>query len=309
MKPLGFIIITYNRAADTLELLRNIRQLDKADELLQEVIILNNNSAADYGEVKKYIAAEQGFPFLFIESKENLGVAKGRNHAIQFSKAPILILLDDDAVLQNKDALIQVINAFNNPPDDKRFANRPPAIVSFKVLYYDTLQMQVNALPHKNFKKYHNKNSFYTYYYAGGAHAIKREVLNEAGNYPEDFFYGMEEYDLSYRVLDKGYSIIYSDKIVMLHKESPLGRKPTHEKLKMMWVNKCTVAWRYLPKKYFFSTAIMWSAEFLRKAGFDFGTWFKGWKEIFTIAGKVKRKTLSRQTLNYLKDCEGRISY
>jgi GT2 family glycosyltransferase len=309
LKPLSFIIITYNRPDDTLELLQNIRQLEKAEELLQEIIIVNNNSAADYSPVKNYITSQTGFPFQFIESKENLGVAKGRNYAIQFATAPILILLDDDAVLQNKDALMQVINAFENPPADSRFTNRMPAIVSFKVLYYDTLQMQVNALPHKQFDKYKNKPAFYTYYYAGGAHAIKREVLQQAGNYPEDFFYGMEEYDLSYRILDKGYSIIYSDKIVMLHKESPQGRKPTHDKLKMMWVNKCTVAWRYLPEIYFFSTAMLWSLEFFRKAGFDFSTWFKGWKEIFAIPKKVKRQAIKIETLQYLNETNARIWY
>lgn len=309
LKPLSFIIITYNRPKDTLELLQNIRGLDKAEDLLQEVIILNNNSAASYDEVKDYIASQSHFPFQFIYSTENLGVAKGRNYAIQFATAPILILLDDDAVLQNKDALIQVINAFENPPADNRFANRKPAIVSFKVLYYENLQMQVNALPHKQFDKYKNKSFFYTYYYAGGAHAILREALNQAGNYPEDFFYGMEEYDLSYRLLDKGYSIFYSDKIVMLHKESPLGRKPTHEKLKMMWVNKCTVAWRYLPKKYFFSTAIMWSIEFIRKAGLDFKTWVEGWKEIIKIPKKINRTAVKKETIVYLKETKARVWY
>lgn len=309
MKPLSFIIITYNRPEDTLELLQNIRGLDRAEELLQEVIILNNNSVADYTEVKNYTASQSPFPFQFIDSTENLGVAKGRNYAIQFATAPILILLDDDAVLQNKDALIQVVNAFETVPKDNRFINRKPAIVSFKVLYYENLQMQVNALPHKKFDSYKDKPWFYTYYYAGGAHAILREALNEAGNYPEDFFYGMEEYDLSYRLLDKGYSIIYSDKIVMLHKESPLGRKPTHEKLRMMWVNKCTVAWRYLPKKYFFSTAIMWSIEFIRKAGVDFRTWFKGWKEILHIPHTVSRTPVKEKTLNYLKETEARVWY
>ena len=44
-----------------------------------------------------------------------------------------------------------------------------------------------------------------------------------------------------------GYSIAYSDKMVMLHKESPLGRKTKKEKMAMLWINKSKVAWRYLP--------------------------------------------------------------
>jgi GT2 family glycosyltransferase len=122
-------------------------------------------------------------------------------------------MLDDDAVLQNKDSLQNLITEFKENNTEK-----PKAIVSFKVLYYDNLQMQKNALPHKHFEEYKNRSFFETYYYAGGAHAIKREVIDKLGQYPADFFYGMEEYDLAYRILDAGYSIVYSDKIVMLHK-------------------------------------------------------------------------------------------
>src|SRR4029078_4153900 len=169
---------------------------------------------------------------------------------------------------------------------------RNTAIVSFKVLYYDTLTMQRNALPHKKYNKYKDRRSFYTYYYAGGAHAIKKEVLEQIGHYPEDFFYGMEESDLSYRIIDKGYSIQYNDSIVMLHKESPLGRKPTSEKLRMMWVNKSKVAWRYLPKIYFYSTALLWSCQYLKKTGFNLTHYFRAWKAIRAIPANESRRKM-----------------
>jgi glycosyltransferase involved in cell wall biosynthesis len=52
MKPISFIIITYNRANDTLELLQNISSLNSAATLLQDVILVNNASTDDYSEVK-----------------------------------------------------------------------------------------------------------------------------------------------------------------------------------------------------------------------------------------------------------------
>ena len=304
MKPLSFIIITYNRPADALALLQNISQLDEASALLQEIILVNNASTDSYSEVKEFINTKTDLPFKYYDAPENLGVAKGRNYALQKSTAPILIMLDDDAVLQNKDALVNLVKEFNN-----QNTYRPKAIVSFKVLYYDTLQMQVNALPHKRFGEYKDKSFFETYYYAGGAHAIKREVIDQSGSYPEDFFYGMEEYDLGYRVLDAGYSITYCDKIVMLHKESPTGRTTKKEKLRMMWVNKSKVAYRYLPKKYFYSTAFMWSLQYLRKTGFDIKGFFIGWKEIKQIRKTEKRNTLGTSTLKYLKEVKARLWY
>lgn len=303
MKPLSFIIITYNRPQDTLELLQNISQLQNAAELLQDVIVVNNASTDDYSLVKDFHPAH--IPILYIEANENLGVTKGRNFALQYAKGEIIIFLDDDAVLQNADALVNVLEAFKKPG----FENRPVGIVSFKILYYDSLQMQKNGLPHKKFEQYKDKGEFFTYYFAGGAHAIKRNVLNEVGNLPAEFFYGMEEYDLSYRILDNGYCIKYDNSIVMLHKESPLGRKPRSDKQRMMWVNKTKVAYRYLPKIYFYSTAIMWSIEYLMKAGFDVPGWFEGWKQIFRIPRKERRTKLKASTMEYLRKVDARLWY
>jgi GT2 family glycosyltransferase len=304
LKPLSFLIITYNRPGDMLALLQNISTLDRAAELLEEIIVVNNASTESYMDVRTYIAANPGLPFRYFDAPDNLGVARGRNYGLMKGTAPIVILLDDDAVLQNKDALVNLVNEF-----ELENSSRPKAIVSFKVLYYQTLQMQVNALPHKRFHTYKDKPFFETYFYAGGAHAIRRNAIEKVGQYPVDFFYGMEEYDLSYRLLDAGYSIVYSDKIVMLHKESPLGRKPKNEKLRMMWVNKSVVAYRYLPKRYFYSTAFMWGLQYLRITGFNLGGFLKGWKEVFAIPGKEKRTPISPATKEYLSSVRARLWY
>ncbi len=305
MKPISFVIITYNRVADTLELLENIISLDEAEALLQDIIVVNNASKDDYTVVKQFVAANQQLPYHYINAPENLGVTKGRNFALQYAQGDIVIFLDDDAVLQNKDALIQTVQSFEQSEKDQR----PVAIVSFKVLYYQNLQMQQNALPHKQFHQYKNKDHFYTYFFAGGAHAIKKKVLVEVGCLPEAFFYGMEEYDLSYRLIDEGYAIKYDAAIVMLHKESPLGRKPRTDKQRMMWVNKSIVAYRYLPILYFFTTAIMWSFEYLRKTGFDVKGFFKGWALVFRIPTTQKRKPLKSSSLSYLENVGARLWY
>lgn len=287
-----------------LELLENISSLHRAADLLEEVIVINNASTGDYSAVKNFISSHTALPIRYFDAPENLGVAKGRNFALQKGKAPLIIMLDDDAVLQNKDCLVNLVQEF-----EQKNTLKPKAIVAFKVLYYDTLQIQPSAFPHKRLYEYRDKQRFETYYYAGGAHAIKREVLEKLGGYPDDFFYGMEEYDLAYRVLDAGYNIVYSDKIVMLHKESPLGRNPKKEKLQMMWVNKSKVAWRYLPKKYFYSTAILWSLQYLKETGFYLPGFFSGWKKIFSITSAEKRARVSKATLEYLKKLKARLWY
>lgn len=305
MKPLSFVIITFNRPDDTLELLQNISGLNEAATLLQDVIVVNNASSSDYTAVKEYAANHTAIPFQYIDAPSNLGVTKGRNFALQFAKGEIIIFLDDDAVMGNADALQQVVRSFQGEGVD----HRPIGIVSFKVVYYDTGDMQVNGLPHKRYSEYKDKQEFFTYYFAGGAHAIRRKVLEEVGNLPEEFFYGMEEYDLSYRVLEKGYCIKYDASIIMRHKESPLGRKPKADKLRMMWVNKAKVAWRYLPSLYFATTALLWSFQYLRETGFHLGGYFTGWKQVFGIPRKERRTPLSVATIRYLEKVRARLWY
>jgi len=299
MNKIAIIIITYNRPADMLALAMNIEKLSSQKELLEEVIIVNNNSTESYDEVISFIEEHPSTPFKFIESKENLGVSRGRNFAIEQSKAPILVLIDDDAEFQDTDVL-QCIN-------DAVIENPKAGILAMKILYFQNRQLQVNAFPHKSFEKRKHIKSFYTYYFAGCGNIIIKEVFDKVGSFPTDFFYGMEEYDLSYRVIDAGYTIKYIANIVLLHKESPEGRQTKSDKLRGMWINKTKVAWRYLPFYCYFTTAIMWAMFFLIKSKFDIIGFIKGWVVITTIPFNEKGEKLSKPSLEYLKKVETRI--
>lgn len=301
MNKIAIIIITYNRPADMLALAMNIEKLSSKKELLEEVIIVNNNSNESYDAVKSFIQENPSTPFKYIESKENLGVSRGRNFAIEQSKAPILVLIDDDAEFQDTDALKRINEAVIENPH--------AGILAMKILYFQNSQFQLNAFPHKSFEKRKHLQSFETYYFAGCGNIIVKEAFDIAGPFPTDFFYGMEEYDLSYRILDAGYTIKYIANIVLLHKESPEGRQTKSDKLRGMWVNKTKVAWRYLPMPCYFTTAIMWSIFFLLNSKFDLIGFIIGWLAIVTIPFKEKRNKVNKLSEEYLNKVEARILY
>jgi len=301
MNKIAIIIITYNRPADMLALAMNIEKLSSKKELLEEIIIVNNNSTESYDAVKSFIQENPSTPFKLIESKENLGVSRGRNFAIEQSKAPILVLIDDDAEFQDTDALKRINEAV--------IENPLAGILAMKILYFQNSQFQLNAFPHKSFEKRKHLQSFETYYFAGCGNIIVKEAFDIAGPFPTDFFYGMEEYDLSYRILDAGYTIKYIANIVLLHKESPEGRQTKSDKLRGMWVNKTKVAWRYLPMPCYFTTAIMWSMFFLLNSKFDLIGFINGWLAIVTIPFKEKRNKVSKLSQEYLNKVEARILY
>jgi GT2 family glycosyltransferase len=303
MKPLSIIIITYNRPDCIIRLVQNIASQQDAERLLESVIVIDNASTADYLEVELLIN-QQNLPFKYVRSTENLGVARGRNKAVELANAPIVITIDDDAEFRQHDALVEIEKLFQS---DYAKSNNV-GIFCFQV-FYENGNLQLNAFPHKKTKKYIHKPQFLTSYYIGCGHAILKQAYNDAGLYPTDFFYGMEEYDLGYRILDKGYTIAYSNKVSITHFESPLGRTPAAEKLLMMWVNKSKVAYRYLPYIYFFSTTILWSFQFLVKTGFKLGLWLKGWNTIFNLSNTEKRSVINKQALDYIEKVEGRMWY
>src|SRR5580693_5317642 len=109
MKPISFVIITYNRPDDALELARHVSGLEELDELVEEVVIVNNRSTVSYEGLEVFIAAHPAIPFRYVVAPENLGVSRGRNYAIGLSRAPILIFLDDDAIIRNTDALRHIL--------------------------------------------------------------------------------------------------------------------------------------------------------------------------------------------------------
>jgi GT2 family glycosyltransferase len=303
MKPISIIVISYNRAADALALLHNLVQLQDAAELVEELILVNNASSESYIEIERFTAQPQSFPIRYLNPGTNLGVAAGRNFAIRQSKAPILLMLDDDAILQNSDALVRLAQIFESNKGKMLGA------LACKVLYYETQAFQINAFPHKDFEARKNLASFDTYYFTGCAHALNRKALDATGLYPEDFFYGMEEYDLGYRLLQAGYRIAYNSGVVLLHKESPHGRVAKAEKLQMMWVNKTKVAWRYLSLLQFTSTAFMWSIFFLKKSGFNLPYFLKGWKAVAAIPKNEQRTPLNAAAKAYLQSVNARLWY
>lgn len=176
IKPLSIVIITYNRPVEMLALANSIARQQENATFLQEIIIVNNASTISYQAVETYINSTPHLPFRYINSPENLGVSRGRNYAAQQATAPFLLFLDDDAELEKTDSITSLIPLLQDVP-----GQRPIAAISLKVLYYDTHEMQINAFPHKQFKRHKYQHMFNTYYYTGLAHILKREALEKAG--------------------------------------------------------------------------------------------------------------------------------
>lgn len=305
MSPtISILIISYNRPDDLLELLSSLRDQLPSDQLA-EILVLNNASTVSYDLVKSFINENKQLPIEYTESPENLGVSRGRNRLMAQAKGDWLLVLDDDILFREPGDLRKIAVI----PASPLFVESNTAVVTFRVIYQETKEQQKTAFPHKQYRTFRDRPQFLTYYFAGCAHLMKREALAATGLYPEDFFYGMEEYDLSYRLIDAGYSLGYDGSITFEHKESPKGRQPNYQKLSSQWINKSKISWRYLPHRYYLSTMIAWSFEYMRKVGGHWATYFQSWKKVLGVWRTEKRRKVSPRTMSYLRKVKARLWY
>ncbi len=300
---ISILILTHNRADDLLCLLQSISLQESLNDVLEEILILNNASTEPYVKVVNFINENPRLCVQYIYSEINYGVAGGRNKLMKIAKGDVLFTIDDDMEFPQRDTLRRISLIFSEP----FFKVANTAVITVRVIYHSTKDVQKTVFPHKKFEKYKMKTRFLTLYFAGGANIMKRSMLSETGYFPENFFYGMEEYDLCYRILERGYTIGFDGSITIEHKESPYGRQANYRKLHMQWVNKSKVAWRYLPAIYFISTVLLWSIHYIINVPTHPGYFFRSWFEVIKIPFREKRTMISRQTLKYLKTVEARL--
>ncbi len=284
------IIATYNRKDDLEEVIDSILQ-QKYEEI--EIIIISS-STDDTAEFFEKGGKFDRDGIKYFEYDERMGVPEARNLGFEHASGDIYISIDDDAVLVNDDAMERVVSIFTNHPD--------VGAISFQAIDYDTREVNWHETPDPPEFDLTPKQTYRATNFVGVGHAIKKEVIEKAGMYPSDFVYGFEEIDISFRIHDSGYDIMYTPNIVVAHKKSPEGRMTTSEIQKRLVENRIKLAVRNLPWRYVFFTAAIWSCYCMVLT--------RNWKTLITMLEEVRdstdellesRKKVSRKTIRRLK--------
>lgn len=304
IRDISFAISSYNRADDLLDLMHNILSLDDFETFVEDVIIINNGSTTSYDAVEDFIGKLNNPRVQYHALPTNLGATGGKNKAFDLSKGRYIVMPDDDCLMEDKNCLSLIVSEF-----DRKDTSREIAIVVFKLVYFVNHQIQWSGFPHKNFKKYGGLSTFQTYFFPGGACAFKRSCIEKTGFYTTDIAFAQEEYDLALKLVGAGYCFIYTNAVTVLHKESPLERFPPPKRSMLNWVNKSRISYKYLPKRYYYSTAFFWALQHLRESKGDFRYFLEGVRQIWRIPSTTLRTPLSKEAFTYLKLVEARLWY
>lgn len=227
-------LITFNDSTSTNECLESLEGLNKKDFELY-VNVVDNASSEKFINKKEY----KNFKLNILYTKRNLGFSGGQNFGIKYAlenNADYIVILNND-VYAGKDLIIELLNSFKE---------LGVGVVSPKIYFAKGYEY------HKD--KYNEKDLGNVFWYAGGqvdwknvfgkhrgvnqvdngqfdkreetevatgcCMMVKREVLETVGLFNENFFLYYEDADLSMRIKNKGFKIIYEPKAILWHKNA-----------------------------------------------------------------------------------------
>lgn len=293
---LSILIITYGRYQELLETLGSINRY--SGESIELLLLDNNSSDKLKLECESVFSSNSKIEFTYFNDGINYGVAKGRNYLIEQAKGDILITLDDDIECEDITQLVNNVRCyFSN--------NKNVGALAFNIKNFYTREALRHEIPHGR-KDLDFTRNFNTYYFIGAGHAIRKEVYEKVGLYPLDLgLYGGEERDLSFRILEAEFDILYASDLVIYHKVSPNGRMTRKEEDYYRYRNQLIVLNRYMPQPYRLTSNIIWSIYYiLYKKGK-----FSDIAYIFSEVKKLKLCTVSNATLSKMKLMQARILY
>ena len=240
---ISFIIVNFNGVEHTRELLLTICM--EISGLTYEVIVVDNGSSGnDFSLLVKEFPA-----FSHIRSDINLGFAGGNNLGIKSSAGRYIMLINNDTLIPDK-SLSELVKFMDDNPNI--------GAASPKILYlnpHNTIQFagftELSKFTLRNHGVGYNELDLgqhntprKTAFIHGAAVILRREVIEECGLMPEEYFLYYEEIDWSYRIREKGFELWYFPGTKIIHKESQSIGKNSSVKIFYMTRNRLLLAKR-----------------------------------------------------------------
>ncbi len=289
-------LLTYKRTDLLISTIKDI----VASEYKIDLIVVNNNEDIDIVNELYFIKDYPHINLIYIWDRRNYGVSIGRNRIIEEVKTQYVIILDDDVDIPSIDTIID--DCVYNFEKDSTIGG-----IAFHIKDIKTRKPNRFEIPHKN-KKIDLEQDFDTYIFIGAGHALNMNVIHQISAYPDDFgMYGMEEIDLSFRIINSGAKIRFLSKCVIFHKRSPNGRHANNIVYYLSYINRVKIALRYFKLKYIISVIIVRGIYMLYRTR-NFGFIVKAMKDIKReIDITDKKNKFKRDFYLYIKRVKGFI--
>ena len=205
----SFVIVTWNRKDDIMETIKSIHAQSYQN---YEIVVVDNASTDGTVEV----LAEDHPEVKTVALDWNSGPTTGRNIGVDNSAGEITFFIDSDASI-GQDTVARIVQKFMDIPDLGGIACK---VVNAYTKELDNTAGWIfsqNVIDRQNIE-------FYSYSFSECGCAFRKKVFNDAGQFWDKLFFGREGEELSIRIWDSGYKILYSPKSIVYHRVSPSKR-------------------------------------------------------------------------------------
>jgi len=285
----SYILATYGRPDELREAVDSI--VEQTYRPL-EIVVVGETS----DEVRRLFEAGGRFDEEWIHyhrNAERRGPGYAKNIAYEHATGDVVVQIDDDAVLLDEDATDRVVSLFDEHED--------VGILAFQSRNADTDEVKLNETPDPPEFHMTPTEEYRATNFVGVGCAFRRDAIEAAGGlYPDNFTYGFEEMDLSLRVHDTGYDILYTPSIAVAHKKSPGARRETTETQVRLVESRIKLAVRNLPWRFVAFTTLGWSlyAIALTRSPAALAAVFRGvaddWRELLAERRVIDDRTITR---------------
>ena len=254
------IVLNWNRFELTKQCVQSLQQCSYPD---LKVIVVDNASKDQSG---RRLRAE--FPqWTVILNERNDGFARGCNigirAALEDQQCKYVLLINNDATLASE-GLANVIKVGDMSRDIGMLGGKILQSTESKILWYaggdiSLLRGQAKSRGFGEVDHGQYDVACDVKFITGGLMLIKREVLEAVGLLPEEYFFGVEEWDYSLATRKAGFRLRYVPEFVAFHKGDGSHWNYEPRFVYNYYRNKLIFQEKYLPKWLF----VPWKVAFV----------------------------------------------
>jgi len=257
---ISIILVNYNGADVLIDCLNSLEKFIPRDNC--ELIVVDNNSQDNSLDI-----LNDKFPHIkLIKLSKNVGFGAGNNAGAKVAKGEFLFLLNTDTILTNN-ILPHLLELMSENPDVGIIG---PKLLfpdgSFQISFSPEISIKGEFAARKLHKNAENKNKLHIIeqdfqdiqevdIVVGAAFFIRADLFNLLGGFDEKFFMYFEESDLCQRVRTKGYKVLYTPHVSLIHIRGYSVNKIS---------NKMAVEYRRSQIYYYHKHRPMWEILLLR---------------------------------------------
>lgn len=223
-EELTIVVLSCERAQSTIQMMQSIEK--HIPEFKGKFLIADNGSSKETKQLLKQACLDMPFECNMVEFEKNLGVAKGRNRAIESVTTNWFMSLDND-ILFSMNILPEIQKTISQY--GCHFVNLPLLDQTGEKIYSMGGNLFIEPIrngihigcggcfvPEKCEKNEKTQPSLSTFLF-GGASVMKKDTFEACGKFDEGLFVGFEDIDFSITLFQKGYKIVTAGLLGLIH--------------------------------------------------------------------------------------------